>query len=64
MPLRGLFWAIGFEGEQLEMRVRAFVAYQVGGPWLFVELFAKDRSRLRSIRLKLLVHGKTNKPEL
>ncbi len=61
--IRGLFREIGFEGEQLEMRVRTFVAYQVGERELFSELSAKDRSRLRSIRLNLLVHGKTDEPE-
>lgn len=55
--IRGLFRALGFEGEQLEMRVRTFVAYQVGERELFSELSAKDRSRLRSLRLKLLVEG-------
>ncbi|WP_170481777.1 TetR/AcrR family transcriptional regulator [Ruegeria arenilitoris] len=62
--IRGLFRAIGFEGEQLEMRVRTFVAYQVGERELFSELSAKERFRLRSIRLTLLVHGKADEPEL
>ncbi|MEP4805284.1 MAG: TetR/AcrR family transcriptional regulator [Hyphomicrobiales bacterium] len=53
--IRGLFRSIGFEGEQLEMRVRTFVAYQVSERELFSELSAKNRSKLRSLRLKLLI---------
>ncbi|WP_108861447.1 TetR/AcrR family transcriptional regulator [Ruegeria sp. Alg231-54] len=53
--IRGLFRNVGFEGDQLEMRVRTFVAYQVSERELFSELSAKDRSRIRKLRLELLV---------
>ncbi|CUH47608.1 TetR/AcrR family transcriptional regulator [Ruegeria atlantica] len=55
--IRGLFRNVGFEGDQLEMRVRTFVAYQVSERELFSELSAKDRSRIRKLRLELLVKG-------
>jgi len=53
--IRGLFSELGFEGDQLEMRTRMFVAYQVSERDLFTDLSAKQRARLREHRLKLLL---------
>lgn len=50
-----LFSELGFKGEELEMRARLFVAYQVSERNLFPDLSAKERTRLRRLRLKLLV---------
>ena len=47
--------ALGFEGDELEMRTRLFVAYQVVERDLFTELSAADRTRLRELRLTLLL---------
>ena len=53
--IRGLFSSLGFEGDDLEMRVRVFVACQIGERDLFTELSAKERARLRKLRLEMLL---------
>ncbi|MGI9364024.1 MAG: TetR/AcrR family transcriptional regulator [Rhizobiaceae bacterium] len=50
-----IFSDFGFTDDQLEMRARMFVAYQVCERELFPDLTAKERSRLRRHRLKLLL---------
>ena len=57
--IRDLFRKVGFEGDQLEMRVRTFVAYHTSERELFSELSAKDRAKFRALRLKLLVSPET-----
>ena len=53
--LRDAFQQLGFEGDQLEMRTRLFVAYHTSERDLFSDLLAKDRARLRALRLELLL---------
>lgn len=56
--IRDSFARLGFEGVELEMRTRLFVAYHVSERDLFQDLSAADRSRMRELRLMLLVEGK------
>ncbi|MEP5088551.1 MAG: helix-turn-helix domain-containing protein, partial [Paracoccaceae bacterium] len=51
---RDLFAALGFEGDDLEMRTRTYVAYQVSDREIFGDLSAKERKRLRELRIALL----------
>lgn len=53
--VRRLFRDLGFEGDELEARVRMFVAYQVSERELFSDLTSADRARLRCLRITLLV---------
>ncbi|SNS60948.1 TetR/AcrR family transcriptional regulator [Tropicimonas sediminicola] len=53
--IRGLFAELGFTGDDLENRTRLFVAYAVSERDIFSELSAKDRVRLREMRLQLLL---------
>lgn len=52
--IRSIFSDLGFEGDDLEMRVRTFVGYCVTERELFEELSKKDRERLRDMRIALL----------
>ncbi len=53
--IRSLFSDLGFTGDELEMRVRSFVAYQVGERDLFEELSTPEHAMLRQLRLQLLL---------
>ncbi len=53
--VRCLFAALGFSGDDLEMRTRTFIAYQASERNLFTEMSAKDRARLRELRLRMLL---------
>jgi AcrR family transcriptional regulator len=52
--IRQLFSEIGFAGDELEMRTRLFLGYQVSERELFPDLTAINRKKLRDLRLKLL----------
>ncbi len=52
--IRQLFEALGFEGDDLEVRTRTFVGYQVSEQELFPDLTKKDRKGLRRARVALL----------
>ena len=52
--IRGLFAEIGFTGDNLEMRTRTYVAYQVAERELFVGMTSDDRRRLRKLRIAFL----------
>lgn len=52
--IRGLFAALGFEGDDLEMRTRTYVAYQVSDREIFGDLSAGERAKLREMRIDLL----------
>jgi len=52
--IRKLFAALGFEGDDLEMRTRTFVAYQVSDREIFSDLSAAERARLRDMRITFL----------
>ncbi len=52
--IRGLFEAAGFEGDELEMRTRTFVAYQVSAREIFPDMSSADRKRLRRMQVDLL----------
>lgn len=52
--IRGIFSQLGFEGDELEMRVRTFVAYYSSEGTMFSDLSTKDREALRDLRIALL----------
>lgn len=52
--LRGIFALLGFEGDDLEMRVRTFVGYHVSEREIFGDLSKKERDALRDMRIRLL----------
>ncbi len=52
--IRGLFKALGFDGDDLEMRTRTFVGYQISEQEVFSDLSMKARESLRRARLALL----------
>ncbi|WP_425045234.1 TetR/AcrR family transcriptional regulator [Primorskyibacter sp. S87] len=52
--IRGLFAELGFEGDDLEVRTRTYVAYQVSDRDIFGDLSHKERSKLRELRIDLL----------
>ena len=52
--IRGLFAALGFEGDDLEMRTRTYVAYQVSDREIFGDLSATERAKLREMRITFL----------
>jgi AcrR family transcriptional regulator len=52
--IRGFFAELGFEGDDLEMRTRTFVAYQTSERDLFDDLSVKDREKMRSLQIALL----------
>ncbi len=52
--IRGIFALLGFDGDDLEMRVRTFIAYQVSEHEVFHDLSIKDREKLRKTRIALL----------
>ncbi len=49
-----LFAALGFEGDDLSMRVRTFVAYTTTERQLFPDMTAKERKRLWALRIQML----------
>ena len=51
--IRGLFEALGFEGDDLEMRTRTFVGYQVSEQELFPELSIKEKEVMRRNRIAM-----------
>ena len=53
--VRGLFAALGFRGDDLEMRTRVFVAYHVVERDLFSDLSKDERVKLRDDRLQMLL---------
>lgn len=53
--LRGQFEALGFKGDELEMRTRLFAGYQISERELFSDLTIKKRNRLRQLRLEFLL---------
>ena len=55
--IRELLRGLGFEGDNLEMRTRLFVGYQVAERELFGDLTRADRDRLRKLRLRMLLAG-------
>ena len=52
--IRSIFRDLGFEGDELETRVRTFVAYQVSDLEIFGDLSSKERDNLRARRIDLL----------
>ena len=57
--VRGLFAAIGFTGDDLEMRTRVFVAYHLVERDLFSDLSKNERIKLRDDRLQMLLRRVT-----
>lgn len=53
--VRGLFAALGFTGDDLEMRTRVFIAYHVVERDLFSDLSKGERIKLRDDRLQMLL---------
>ncbi len=53
--IRGIFETLGFEGDQLEMRTRTFVATTTSEYQLFSDLKAADRRRIQKLRVKMLI---------
>ena len=54
-PIRDAFERLGFVGAELEMRTRLYVAYHVSERDLFPDLSSADRTRVRELRLELLI---------
>ncbi len=52
--IRGIFTQLGFEGDDLEMRVRTFVGYHVSEHELFDDLTKKEQTLLKDLRIRLL----------
>ncbi|MGB5374721.1 MAG: TetR/AcrR family transcriptional regulator [Polyangiales bacterium] len=52
---RSLFRALGFRGQQLEMRTRLFLVYQTWEDFTFHDLTKKERRALIRLRCKLLL---------
>ncbi len=52
--IRAFFAELGFEGDDLEMRTRTYVAYQVSDREIFGDLSASERAKLREMRIDLL----------
>ncbi len=50
-----LFSQLGFEGDELSMRARTFVAYTTTERQLFPDMTAKERKRLWAHRIRMLV---------
>lgn len=55
--VRGLFAALGFTGDDLEMRTRVFIAYHVVERDLFSDLSKGERIKLRDDRLQMLLRS-------
>ncbi len=55
--IRGFFEGLGFEGDDLEMRTRTFVAYQTSERDLFDDLSVRDREKIRGLQIALLTQG-------
>ena len=55
--IRGFFAELGFEGDDLEMRTRTFVAYQTSERDLFDDLSVRDREKIRGLQIALLTQG-------
>jgi hypothetical protein len=52
--IRMQFSDIGFEGDELEMRVLLFIAYHFGECAIFGDLSIRKLSRFRKLRLMML----------
>jgi AcrR family transcriptional regulator len=52
--IRGLFESLGFEGDDLDMRTRTFIAYQASERDLFGDISSKDREKTRALQIDLL----------
>lgn len=52
--IRDLFSALGFEGAELEVRTRLFVAYHVTERDLFPDLTSAERAKMRERRVEYL----------
>ena len=57
--VRGLFAALGFTGDDLEMRTRVFIAYHLVERDIFSDLSKDERIKLRDDRLQMLL-GRAN----
>jgi AcrR family transcriptional regulator len=49
-----IFSAMGFEGDELDMRTRLFVGYHTGESAIFGDMSPRRRTRLRRLRLEFL----------
>ena len=53
--LRGIFAELGFEGDELEMRVRLFLCYHAWEDIMFPDLSVRKHSKLLKLRHKYLI---------
>ncbi|WP_299428542.1 TetR/AcrR family transcriptional regulator [uncultured Shimia sp.] len=53
--IRGIFESLGFEGDDLEMRTRTFVATTTTEAQLFTDMKVSERKRLRELRVNMLI---------